>query len=96
MIESGNMVKTRRRKSLARKYRDLFAECPIEKDKIIRLIGEMMVADASYAQAFRRLRTMDIGFWDVSKLTLRFSEDKTLRGQFLDEQDFIKGWEYEH
>lgn len=88
-----DLEKTRKHKSYARKYRDLFAECPTEKDKIIRILGEM-VLEARVCERWSRLCTISVAFCDGSCLRLSFNDDKSLSGQFLDERDYNKNWDY--
>jgi len=84
-------VKTRRRKTYARKYRDLLADCPLDYKKHPQIFGEMVLEALCVQHLWRN--HLKATFPDDSMLDIDFNDDKTLRKQFLDESLVPKGWE---
>ena len=79
------MKNTEEKNSLARKYRDRLAECPVNPEKHPQILGEMMLEMSMWS---RSLRQMSVWFPDRTHLEIRFDKDGTLVGQTLQEQEF--------
>ena len=79
--------------SLARKYRDRLAECPVNPEKHPQILGEMML-EMSYWIRYRASNQMVIGFPDMSRLEILFNDDGTLARQNLKDAwlDIVKEW----